>query len=399
MLKLMISRDAFKAYRETAKKNIYLGIHFQSFIDSVMKVRLLKINQFLFFWVLLTIVLYYGKVILVPIAFAIMLAMLMAPVCRWLDNKGFSRVFSTIICLLILILVFSLVIWIIAAQLMTFSQQVPLFEEKIESFLHSINIYIEENFNIPASNQQDYLEKKTENLGSTVISYIRNFLGSITSLIAGLTITLVVTFLLLYNKERYERFFLMLGNPNNKEERKLMLNDITKVSQQYLTGRAISMLVLFILYTIALLFIGLENALLLSAIAAIINIIPYLGPLLAGVFPVLVALVSFESFSPMIWVIISFSVIQGIDNYFVTPSVLGGEVSLSALSTILIIICGGFIWGIAGMILFIPMLSIAKIIFDHVPSLMPYGYLIGDPDNKRPSSAFKEWLNKKLKRN
>lgn len=362
-----------------------------------MKVQLLKINQFLLFWVLLTVVLYYGKVILVPIAFAIMLAMLMAPVCRWLDNKGIARVFSTIICLLILIVVFSLVIWIIAAQVMSFSQQIPLFENKVESFLHSINIYIEENFNIPASSQQDYLQNKTENLGSTLIGYMRNFFGSISALIAGLAITLVVTFLLLYHKERYEKFFLMLGNQNNAEERKSMLNDITKVAQQYLTGRAISMFVLFILYAIALLVIGIENALLLSAIAAIINIIPYLGPILAGIFPVLVALISYESFAPTIWVIISFSVIQGIDNYFVTPSVLGGEVNLSALSTIIIIICGGIIWGIAGMILFIPLLSIAKIIFDHVPTLKPYGFLIGDPENLRPSSAFKEWLKRKLK--
>lgn len=362
-----------------------------------MKFQLLKINQFLLFWVLLTIVLYYGKVILIPITFAIMLAMLMAPVCRWLDNKGFLRVWSTISCLLILLIIFSLVIWIVAAQVMSFAQQIPLIENKIETFLHSVNIYINENLDIPSSSQNDYLAEKTENLGNYVLTYARNFLGSITSLLAGMAITLAVTFLLLYHKERYERFFLMLGNRENNEERKMMLNDITKVSQQYLTGRAISMFVLFILYAISLFIIGLENALLLSAIAALINIIPYLGPLLAGVFPVLVALVSFDSFNPTIWVIISFSIIQGIDNYFVTPSVLGGEVSLSALSTILIIICGGFVWGIAGMILFIPLLSIVKIIFDHVPSLMPYGYLIGDPDNIRPSSAFKEWILRKLK--
>jgi predicted PurR-regulated permease PerM len=92
-------------------------------------------------------------------------------------------------------------------------------------------------------------------------------------------------------------------------------------------------------------------------------------------------------------VAISFSVIQGIDNYFVTPYVLGGEVSLSALSTILIIICGGFLWGIAGMILFIPMLSIAKIIFDHIPSLQHIGALIGEK-GERPSSSIAGWVGR-----
>jgi predicted PurR-regulated permease PerM len=77
--------------------------------------------------------------------------------------------------------------------------------------------------------------------------------------------------------------------------------------------------------------------------------------------------------------------------------VLGGEVNLSALSTILIIICGGFVWGIAGMILFIPLLSIVKIVFDHVPSLKPFGYLIGDPSNTKPTEAFKDWFKKIFK--
>lgn len=363
-----------------------------------MKFRILKINQFLLFWVLLTIVLYYGKVILIPVTFAIMLAMLMSPVCRWLDHKGLLRVWSAICCLLILIVIFSAVTWIVAAQAMSFAQQIPAIENKIETFLHSVNIFLSERLEIPNPTQNDYLEDKTESLGSIVLTNARNFLGGITKLIAGMAITLAVTYLLLYHKERYENFFLMLGDNVNIKERKALLNDITKVSQQYLTGRAISMLVLFILYTISLFIIGLENALLLSAIAALINIIPYIGPLLAGVFPVLVALVSFDSLNPTLWVIISFSIIQGIDNYFVTPFVLGGEVNLSALSTILIIICGGFIWGIAGMILFIPLLSIVKIIFDHVPSLMPYGYLIGDPTHKRPSSAVKDWMLRFLKR-
>ncbi|MBA2499043.1 MAG: AI-2E family transporter [Chitinophagaceae bacterium] len=93
-----------------------------------MRLQLLKINQFLLFWILLTIVLYYGKVILIPVTFAIMLAMLMSPVCLWLDGKGIKRVFSTIFCLLILIIAFALVIWILAVYVTSFTHQIPLFE-------------------------------------------------------------------------------------------------------------------------------------------------------------------------------------------------------------------------------------------------------------------------------
>ena len=165
------------------------------------------------------------------------------------------------------------------------------------------------------------------------------------------------------------------------------------VAQHYLVGRAISIITLFVLYAIALLIIGIENALLLAALAALFNIIPYLGPILAAVFPVMVALVTEDSNQPALWVFISVCVFQAIDNYFVTPYFLGGEVSLSALSTIIAMIVGGFVWGIPGMILFIPLLSIVKIIWDRIPGLEHYGQVIGD-EGERPSKNIGAWFKK-----
>jgi predicted PurR-regulated permease PerM len=320
--------------------------------------------------------------------------MLMAPVCRKLDNARFNRAISTTICLLLLIIVFAGSIWIVAAQIRSFTGDIPLIEEKANSILNSIHSYVEKRYDIPEEQQKQIIEQRTDKLGKSSGAYLSRFLGSMGSLFTGLAITLVVTFLLLFQKEKYETFFLKVTFGKTQEERSETLTSITNVAQQYLTGRAISMFILFVLYAIALFIIGVKNALLLAAIGALVNIIPYIGPFLAGVFPFLVALVTEESFQPAIWVAISFIFIQAIDNYFVTPFVLGGEVRLSALSIILSIICGGFVWGVAGMILFIPMLSIAKIIFDRIDSLKPYGFLIGDP-GKSPSDKFREWMEKK----
>jgi predicted PurR-regulated permease PerM len=325
-----------------------------------------------------------------------MLAMLMSPVCSWLDRKGVRRIFSTIICIFILLSVFAFVVGVIIIQVTNFQEDLPLIEQKTNTMINSVHNYIEREYDIPVEQQKTILQKQVKNSSESSASYITNIIAGATGLIASLTITLVITFLLLYDKEKYETFFLRLLRENDEEVNKEVLNKITLVAQKYLTGRAISMLVLFILYLISLLAIGVKNALLLSVIAAIVNIVPYIGPLVAGVFPVIMALVTNDSYAPAIWVAITFSVIQGIDNYFVTPYVLGGEVNLSALSTIVIIVCGGFIWGIAGMILFIPLLSIVKIVFDQIESLKPYGYLIGDPASESPSVRFKNWLKKRL---
>lgn len=363
-----------------------------------MKEHQFKVNQFLWFFILLTIVLYYGRVILIPVTFAAMLAMLMSPVCSYFDNKGSHRIVSTIICILILLIAFVFIMGVLITQVSSFQQDIPLIEQKTNEIITSLHNFIESKYNVPVEQQKIILQKQVKGMSQSSSSYFMSFVTGVLGLLANLAIILVFTFLLLYNKERYHTFFVKLVKGNNDAEKKQILEKITLVAQNYLVGRALSILVLFVLYLVALLVIGIKNALLLAIIAAIVNIIPYVGPLMAGVFPVLVALVTKDTLQPAMWVAITFIVIQAIDNYFVTPFVMGGEVNLSALSTIIIIICGGFLWGIAGMILFIPMLSVAKIIFDHVEGLKPYGYLVGDPAGERPTEKFKKWFRNFLRK-
>ncbi len=322
--------------------------------------------------------------------------MLMAPVCRFLDKKNVHRTFSTLICILILLVVFVFFIVVIAVQVSNFVQDIPAIEARVNAIIASLHNYIENRFNIPVDEQKIILQRQVKNFGQSSRSFLTGFISGLSGLIINLVIILVFTFLFLFGKEKYYNFFLKLFPATANPEKKVIINKIALVAQQYLKGRVLSMAALFVLYLIALLLIGIENAFLLAAIAALVNIIPYVGPLLAGVFPFFVALVSYDSFSPAIWVVISFSIIQAIDNYFVTPFVMGGEVKLSALATILIIICGGYLWGISGMILFIPMLAIAKIVFDHIPNLQPYGYLIGNPAKESPSQQIKKWFKEKF---
>lgn len=363
-----------------------------------MNAPLAKFNQGLAFFILLTVVLFYGKPILIPLFFAIMLAMLMAPVCRKLDKKGLPRALSCLVCVLILFLVFLSMLAIVGAQVSSFAGDISLLEQKTSGMLASFQKYVEQRFGIPMAEQTAFIERETKNLGRLIRTYLTGMLRTSVQTFAGLIITLVMTFLFLFQQEKYYSFFLKFVKGKSMEERRDVLNRISDVAQHYLVGRSISIITLFVLYAIALLIIGIKNALLLAAVAALFNIIPYLGPILAALIPVLVAFLTEDSYQPAIWVLISFCLFQALDNYFVTPYFLGGEVSLSALSTIVIMLCGGFLWGIAGMILFIPLLSIAKIIFDHVPGLQMYGQLIGDDSASKPSKSLGTWFRKLFKK-
>jgi predicted PurR-regulated permease PerM len=358
-----------------------------------MRGQLVHLNKALVFAVFGTIVLVYGKPVLVPLFFAIMLAMLMAPVCRWLDGKGLHRILSCLVCVFLLLIIFLAMLGITVGQVSSFVANLSQFEARTDELFHSVQRFIERNFNISMATQTAFIQEETRNLGEALRSYFTSVLKSTVRLVVGLIFTLVLTFLFLLHKEKYYAFFLKLTTGDTPQKREQLLTTIGTVSQSYLVGRAISILVLFVLYAIALVVIGIQNALLLAAVAALFNIIPYLGPVLAAVVPVGVALVTEPTIQPAIWVFVSFALFQALDNYYVTPYFLGGEVELSALSTIVGMICGGFVWGIAGMILFIPMLSIAKIIFDHVPGLEHYGYLIGDQGGK-PTRNIRAWLKR-----
>jgi predicted PurR-regulated permease PerM len=149
------------------------------------------------------------------------------------------------------------------------------------------------------------------------------------------------------------------------------------------------------LYAIGLSLVGIQNAILLAGVAALLTIIPYVGTVLGGLFPVLMALVTEDSIQPALWAAGVLFFIQTVDNYFIEPNIVGGEVNLSALTTIVTLIVGGLIWGVVGMILFLPMMGIFKIICDHVKVLEPLGHLIGEPGGKKPSKV-KRWIQEKL---
>lgn len=363
-----------------------------------MKGILQRTNQYLLFGILVTIALYYGKTVLVPIFFGIMLAMLMTPVCRALDNKGWNRAASCAVCILILFVGLVGILGIVVAEVKSFTKDMALIEEKGKEAISTIQTFIEDKFHIEPNQQATLAKKQVDTMSSSAGTYIGMIFGGIAATIGGILLTLAYTFLFLYNKERYETFFIRLYKEQDPRKVQEVVGRISHVSQQYLTGRALSVAMLTVLYATGLLIIGIKNAILLSAIAALLTVVPYIGSAVGGMFPFAMALVTEDSIQPALWVVGVIVFIQTIDNYFIEPRMVGGEVNLSALVSILSIIVGGLIWGVSGMILFLPMLGIAKIVFDHVDSLKPYGYLIGDPDENK-SLTISQWIAQRFKRN
>ena len=155
------------------------------------------------------------------------------------------------------------------------------------------------------------------------------------------------------------------------------------MTRQYLTGVVTVMAILSVLNSIGLLILGIPHAIFFGVLASVLNIIPYIGVWIGSGLPMIMALITKNSLIYPVGVIVVFVVTQFLDNNFLTPRITGSQVKLNALATIGIIIIGNMVWGVSGMILFIPLLGIAKILFDNVDMLKPFAILIGEDDEPK----------------
>lgn len=367
----------------------------------VAAVSLKKVNQFLFCGVLIVAILYFARQVLIPVAFAAFFAMLFTGLSNRMEKHRMPRILSTIISLLILISVIFVIGLLVYMQGKKLAQDFPVIEKKSEQFVKQAEEYISQKLDIPAAKQDSLINKQMKSASGSAGSMVKSVAGSVSSTIGSSVLVIIFTFLFLYQREKYETFFVSLCRNTPPDEARALIHNISKVAQNYLTGRALSILIFTVLFTAGFLIVGLKNAFLLAFIAALLTIVPYIGSIIGGLFPFAVALVTEDDTGIAIGALAVIVIIQGIDNYFIEPYIIGGEVNISGFFTILILLIGGLIWGIAGVVLFLPMLGVAKIIFDAVPELNAYGYLIGDQAQEKQSERLlkkiKSWFGKKEK--
>ncbi len=159
---------------------------------------------------------------------------------------------------------------------------------------------------------------------------------------------------------------------------KEIVTQIKTVIQRYLTGLLIEAVIVAILDTAALLILGIEYALILGILGALLNIIPYIGGLVAVALPMIVALVTKSTPIYALYVLVAYYFIQLVDNNYIVPIIVSSKVKINALFSIIVVIAGNALWGIPGMFISIPVLAIVKLICDHIESLKPIGFLLGD---------------------
>lgn len=339
-------------------------------------------------------IIYYGKVFLIPLAFAVLLAMLMLPVSRKLEGWGMGRVWATLSCIGIILLFITAMFGIISAQAASMSEDLPQILSRLQQLVDMVQQWIQRQFDVAPQQQISFVKSQISGFSKSFNTFATGLVAGSFGLLGGFALTLLYFFFLMWKREKYKEFFLRLAEEENQGEVKRELEEITKVSGQYLIARLLSMLFLAVVYAVGFSVIGMKNSILVAFIAVIPTIVPYVGAFIGGFFPLVMALVSGSAAMalPVAGVLV---LAQVIDNNIIEPLVEGSSLNLSPIVTILAIVLGELTWGIAGMILFIPLFAVVRIICEHIPTLHPYGFLLAnDVEEPRWIEKIKGWVQK-----
>lgn len=402
---------------------------------------LLVVSLSFFFWGLVQ-----AQSFLVPISVAALLAMVVLPVGRWLERKKFSRAWASLFSVLLIMSFFVLLATLLGGQVDSLAEDWPKIKERMQPKIEQLQEYIAEKTGIsveeqeakiaqtipgdtesssqsakdkeddPNTTPQDSTQQQTQALppsssiggGSSTSSILQNaesFVGNFFSFLGAFLLTFIYTFFFLLYRRKFKLSVLKMVPEHKKDVTQKILYKSTEVSQNYLSGRLILIIFLAILYTIGLSISGVRNAMLISLLAALLSLIPYLGNVVGYLLAVGMALFSGTGLTGVIGVSVTFTLTQFVESYILEPYIVGDKVNLNPVVTIIVVVLGEAVWGIVGMLIAIPALGVLKVVFDNIPSLRPLGYLFGlediskedDKDKDNFFSRAKHWALKRFR--
>jgi predicted PurR-regulated permease PerM len=357
---------------------------------------LTKTVRVLFFSFLVICGLYFARAFLIPVAFAGILAMLFLSICQRLENNGFNRALAAILCVLILLAAFAGIAALLAWQISDLASDVNQMEQRITQGLEKLRSSISNSFGISPEKQQEMLQKQQSSGGGGMSSVVTGFMSSLMSIITNSLIVLIYLFLFLYYRLHLKKFIFKLVPVDKKTETQTVIRDASKIAQKYLSGLAMMIIVLWIMYGIGFSIAGVKNAIFFAVLCGLLEIIPFVGNITGTSLTILMALTQGGGINMIVGILITYFIVQFIQTYILEPLVVGSEVNINPMFTILGLVAAELIWGIAGMVLAIPLLGISKIICDHIPALQPYGFLIGEEKKSKKGGGFIEKIKNKF---
>lgn len=336
-----------------------------------------RIPVYILSFIGIVVILYFGRGLFIPLSFSLFISFILYPVCIKLESKGVSKTIAIVLSLFGLLTLSALLIMLLIQQLYKFSRELPAFKEYINESMQNIGRFLSERFGLTIEWQDGIIDTYLAGSGSEIINFLQRTISVSTVSIVLAILVPIFSYLILYHRKRWIDSIYYLFPDQGREKIRNILK-LTVISYyNFIKGMILVYLVVGTLNSIGLLIIGVPSAFLFGFLASIFTIIPYVGIIVASLLPITIAWITFQSVWYPIAVIAVFAFVQYLEAYIIFPLAVSQKLKINTFVTLAIIIAGGIIWGIAGMILFIPYLGIIKLIADRTPELKFISVFLG----------------------
>jgi predicted PurR-regulated permease PerM len=324
-------------------------------------------------------ILVLAKTVLIPLAFSLLTAFILFPVARKMESWGANKIMSAFLSMLALFLIVLVGIYLFSSQIIQLSDNFSDFKDKIIRVVADATLIINENMGFVGQLEVGELYAKLKSwFNESIGALIKQTFSDTSDFLIGLISSIVYTFLFLIYRNGLINALVHFFPTENRAQALKMFKSVQKVGQQYLFGMFLIVLIVGLLNSFGLWIIGIDNPFLFGFLAAVLAIIPYVGTLLGAAIPILYAFISYDSIWLPATIAVFFWAVQFFESNYLTPKIVGGNLEINAFTSILSIIIGASVWGIAGMILFLPFAAIFKVICDEYVELKPVALLIGN---------------------
>lgn len=354
--------------------------------------------------VLLFIILFFygiilAKTFLSTIVLAVIFSYLIYPLVNFLEKKArFPGILANLLGIILLIGILSLFIFIIYRNIGYITQDMPALIRKAHSNIDQLRIFIEQSFGVTVESQNFIIHDMINDFSDISGNFTRSLFKGTTSTIFTIGLLPVFMFYMLYYRDKFYRFIIMLVPAEKEDDARKVIRKVGYVTPRYIGGVFTVVVILSVLNSFGLWIVGVKYAILFGIISALFNLIPYFGTWIGASIPFMFALLTGDTPGLAFGVILLYVIIQFLENNILTPNITGSYVNLNPLFTILIIIIGGLVWGIIGMFVVVPVAAMFKIFCDHSKALKPYAYLIGADSENRRKAVWRQKLLIKSKR-
>lgn len=322
---------------------------------------------------------YWASSVLVTLLVAVLMAYFLDPVVNWLESLHVPRAIGSLVVVLVTLALVIFLAWSLLERIDQFGADWPNYRKPLRAAadvvqkkmaLFEARVSEIETGNEEAANVPPPVSVSDQH---ALRNAIFSRLSSLYAVVLAATFVPFLVFFMLAAKRQVWHATMQLFPANQRTGVKQTLSDVTKVLRSYVVGTALVGLILVIASWIFFLGIHLEFPFLTALVSGLLNLVPYLGVVMAWMPPLLIGLKQYHTVGPFIGIFAMLMVLHLIAANLLVPALVGWSVRLNALALTVSLLFWGWLWGAMGLILAIPITAVIKVICDHVESWQPVG--------------------------